>query len=543
MKFLLEKLESLDPKLHESLDLSWEIALNEWLPALGIKNDSYNSFPHLRNIERYLDRIFSDQQKNVNSELNSFSAIETYILLCSILFHDIGKIEGNNSHASNSRKIIVENWSKLGIVNYEVAKVIGKICEFHEPPKDEGKEIPREYNPDFHTITLDPYGSIRERIIGTLLRLADHLDSAYTRVLPTYLKDFNDFETVGAFRKIITGVSVVSEAHYVKTVIDDYADELEKMESFSGIKYRINPEYSKSKKEFEELDQEINKFKDGIYEKIDQNFLTPATKTDDNYKGLFKNIVRGMSKVISALCAHRLNDCEQGGLTESPIFKKYVIDEDQDEIIQISENTDRKNISLIIENCLFGEKADKSKLWPKELLLTVIMKDVKTNHNDLKFLRRELKSMGLPLQAWLIEYKDQLYNTQGEVTYEPIFTEDYLEKVVDGMWELSSRIFGSSMFSYSDLAAQVRDPDIDKIKLAVRRISILSKDFKNFIVSTDKDPKKYVKLYPRYNNLSGTIWYSPTHWQWLVQYDDNNKCLAIPKDTLIEILKDSKEPF
>lgn len=36
---------------------NWDIAWQEWLFALDVNQDSFNSYPHLRNVEDYLDEL------------------------------------------------------------------------------------------------------------------------------------------------------------------------------------------------------------------------------------------------------------------------------------------------------------------------------------------------------------------------------------------------------------------------------------------------------------------------------------------------------
>ena len=40
------------------------------------------------------------------------------------------------------------------------------------------------------------------------------------------------------------------------------------------------------------------------------------------------------------------------------------------------------------------------------------------------------------------------------------------------MWEISTQVFGVSQFSYADLASQVCEPNIDRVRLAVQRIAV-----------------------------------------------------------------------
>jgi hypothetical protein len=49
------------------------------------------------------------------------------------------------------------------------------------------------------------------------------------------------------------------------------------------------------------------------------------------------------------------------------------------------------------------------------------------------------------------------------------------------MWRLSQQVFASSWFSYEVLASSVLEEDVNKIKLAVQRIDVLSRQNKSVI--------------------------------------------------------------
>ena len=57
MASLRDQLRENQPELFEAFLRSWQIAQNEWLPALAPSSDSFNSYPHLRNLEGYLDHV------------------------------------------------------------------------------------------------------------------------------------------------------------------------------------------------------------------------------------------------------------------------------------------------------------------------------------------------------------------------------------------------------------------------------------------------------------------------------------------------------
>ena len=209
-------------ELYAALMRSWQIALDEWLPALGTELGSFNSYPHLRNVENYLDRFIGEGAEKLRVDL---TPTEVYVLLASVLLHDIGRIIPKpplsktlpeKSHAALSREIITQHRGDLGIPSQELANVIGLICAYHAPSNDDERA---RLAAELQTVAIDPYGEIRQRLLATLLTLADYLDSAFTRVIPHYLIRSEHSKIIGAFRSIVTGVSIDHEAHLIRTVM------------------------------------------------------------------------------------------------------------------------------------------------------------------------------------------------------------------------------------------------------------------------------------------------------------------------------------
>ena len=216
MNRLREVLKKQAPELHEALERSWRIAVEEWLGTLKPSKSSYNAYPHLHNLENYLEQTLSGiNVPDVECPCGNLSLVELYIVLSSILLHDIGRgTDAGNNHPEKSWEIVAEKYAHLGIPSRELAKSIGRIAAAHGRlplPADGEKQLP--------TIIVDPYGEIRQELLAALLRLVDHMDSAYTRVVPLYVVPENELEILGEFRNIILGVVVDHEAHMVKTVI------------------------------------------------------------------------------------------------------------------------------------------------------------------------------------------------------------------------------------------------------------------------------------------------------------------------------------
>lgn len=233
-------LKELSPELSETLERNWAIAWDEWLPALGVKQDSFNSYPHLRNVESYLNDILIFPNTKPPKLRVDLSPVEIYLLLASVLFHDIGRTKNEKvkSHATISREYLHDerNSGRFGILSRELARSLGRICEFHDQKDPEYVQNRSKHN--LGDLVIDPYGQIREIRIAALLYLADHLDSAFTRVLPTYLTEDTEMEVIGAFRHVIRGVKLDHTSRMVKTVLADLAAQADKPRA--ALSYMIN---------------------------------------------------------------------------------------------------------------------------------------------------------------------------------------------------------------------------------------------------------------------------------------------------------------
>lgn len=221
MKTMESELQRLDNELYMIYLRSSEIAKLKWLPNIKPKNDSYNSYPHVKGVMEQIDRLLYEEEEN-SFLLNSS---ELYILLCAVLMHDIGKgayerlseKDFSPSHAVDSRKLIVKNWADLGLLTKKAAEIVADICWFHDcPDKAEMKELYTRYYIDQFKRT-EP---IRGRIVGALLFLGDHMDNTFTRTVPPFFKEEMTLDVVGNFRSKIADVRLVRQYKMVKEILD-----------------------------------------------------------------------------------------------------------------------------------------------------------------------------------------------------------------------------------------------------------------------------------------------------------------------------------
>lgn len=99
-----------DSVLYCAFERLTDIAKLEWLPSVNSNMGSYNSMPHLLNIENILSDIL---QNTPCGKTFSINTIECYVLLCSIWLHDIDKGkgsdtgEGKRKHGKKSREMVL----------------------------------------------------------------------------------------------------------------------------------------------------------------------------------------------------------------------------------------------------------------------------------------------------------------------------------------------------------------------------------------------------------------------------------------------------
>src|SRR5574341_2256439 len=145
-------------------------AKNKWLRDLG-KND----FIHSNNVENYLDRLVPDEIK-INE--NIFDKAEIFLLLYAVYLHDIGRIDDENHHEKRTYDKILELPERYQLNNKYEAIAIAEICYGHA--KESEKPI-KSIRTDYGIAELGNK-PLNLQFLAALLRLADEVDNAYTRV-------------------------------------------------------------------------------------------------------------------------------------------------------------------------------------------------------------------------------------------------------------------------------------------------------------------------------------------------------------------------
>jgi hypothetical protein len=520
---LREYLKVHDPKLYAALLRNWETAWEEWLPALTVSGGSFNSYPHIRNVEHHVDCLLVEGAAGASGDTPRLrvplSPVEVYVLLASVLFHDIGRITPKGDHGVKSQKQIENSFPSLGIPSRELAGSIGRISAYHTMLERAGP-----FDRNLEDTVIDPYGRVRESVLGPLLLLADHLDSAYTRVLPDYLRPPGNLGPVGAFRDVIRGVEVDHKACLVRTVLGTIGiPPVDAPEP--GFGYKVTKDLLVPGEKPLDFDAEVGQ---GVEiwsaERLTkhvcecEDVANKKQQAEEELKEELKKKPcnggepRSQDVLIWAMLK-RLRECHKSrykvGLAEikpghvlplvqGPPLAKALLGK-KGEFSALDWLLARQEIRL-----KRGEEAEidfkGGAGWPPAKILAIIMGDVAANAHALTAIEDPLAAAGLPLRAWLIESKERLFNLWGQETFEPIFTRKYLEEVADKMWDLSTRIFGDSLFTYRSLADHLREPDVEKVRRAVRRISVVTRH----LLEMEKEL-----------HLSGElIWAGDERWRW-----------------------------
>jgi hypothetical protein len=227
MPSLRQRLQSESPELHAALLRSWEIAQNEWLPAIAPSEGSFNSQPHFSHIEQHLEALLGPAAESAATKLQ-LTGLEVYLLLAGVLFHDLGRVHGEADHAFASARDLQDHFAALGIPNFELASSLARIARYHDPRKNVDGEAggagAERVKRTLRDIRLEPYGVARELYVATLLALADHMDGSYRRALPRYVAPDDVVGFKGAFRRLVSGTGYDPATCTLKTCLNGFAE-------------------------------------------------------------------------------------------------------------------------------------------------------------------------------------------------------------------------------------------------------------------------------------------------------------------------------
>jgi hypothetical protein len=447
-------LQGREPDYASRLESCWDIAFNEWLPAVDVNKGSFNSFPHLRNLEMYLDEILFAGHPNHPESLVidalGITPSEVYVMLCAILFHDLGRsYKGTFSHACESRITLAQHYKDLGLESEELALCIGRICHFHDPEETVDKRViitgkasgaqESLWPVRLSNVTITGYGVIRERLLGALLVLIDHLDGTYGRVLPHYVRA-NEFGEIGKFRARIPGIRVDLMARMVVTAVKTSgADTVNNTTISDPLKIVLN-----------------NKAPELRGHKLPKAPFTMRRSGAKQKESRLEELLNALTRKWRHACTSKQSN--------------YLL-----ALGRSIKGREGAAHILIARNVAFISNQSNQPIQNRHrLLLATIAGNTLENARALSDISGTLQDYGIPLYAWLLECDEHLYTCFGIETYEPLLSEDFLGRLAQAMWNKTTRVFGRGVSTYEGLASDLREASIERVRMGVRRLAIVT---------------------------------------------------------------------
>lgn len=462
MGMLRQRLKDSSPVLFACLERSWCIALDWWLHAVPVQLGSANSVPHLRNVERHLDEIIAAfEELPGTTYVDRLTPAEIYVLLSAVLFHDVGRTQ-LGEHGKKGDQLLHNRYAHFGIPSAELADVLGSICEFHNSSMETREEQLRKLS----VTSIEPYGHIRIPFIASLLVLADCMDAGYTRSLPDFLVDDHDKRgIVGRFRRGIRGVYVDAGARMIRTVL---ADERTAEQGRGRGSMTTAGKFT--------VGAPGKWLSDWIAYKFNAVEMAGALKpwiSQECFSDLLHDIRKEPVVKTNPRSGVWTYFDKRGEFIDNkqlwPILKKGPADIEKVLTILLT-------LGLVQLEQLKPPEAEDNKNpeggpYPARGDLAIVIGDTYANRHVLGIIKNTLAAEGVVLSSWVIERDQRIYNALGELTYEPILTLEFLKRTIKGMWALSTAVFGTSSFSYRDLAAYIGEPDERRVEYAVHRIA------------------------------------------------------------------------
>lgn len=224
-------------------------AEDEWVHLLKPDHGSHSGLIHLRNVERDADKLIPLPLKEC------FSDGEIFVLLASVLLHDLGRIlpdrerstdpnepefcllaqspgtpcndkrrnvKEQKTHACRSCYLIREQWPHFGLPDEQVAQLCAVVTFCHQldgrpDPNSEcyGQQACAH---DFANTSLEPYGPIRVPLLAAVLRIADETEDSWTRAVRQHWYEHfksRPNEMYKAFRRDVADVEFRPDAECI----------------------------------------------------------------------------------------------------------------------------------------------------------------------------------------------------------------------------------------------------------------------------------------------------------------------------------------
>lgn len=490
-KNLVDELAVLNPVLYATYKKTEEVAINHWYPGMAQSNGSVNSYPHVQGIINQLGLVIYHPQCAI-----TLTDVELYLLLTSILLHDIGKVKQKEDHGAGSRDLIRKHWAELKIENEQIQYIIQNICYLHDRKTN---DFPGAYQRLPVDEYIDRYGKVRPRLLGALLYLGDHMDNSYTRTISE--------EFTNHFRKNVLGVHFQPEQQLITTVIHPEAflhlpkdDEKKILYSLDYVQETMGPLGFY----FKEKSEEIKEHREEQHTVDLEALLYLMRDTYDNDQCLPN--IRNELYVLGMPIKKWMLECEgqlflvQKRKDESAI--EFLSGEMMGQVIAIlrekpnsrKDNEKKRRLQPELIRVLNSidfqpndggnnlvkayeayQKIDKQALNPVSTLETV---ETLPHANEAL---AALQIFDICPQYALKKGGDSTRDTlivpcyHAALSVEPLTGFEYCKRVLTAMHDISTTIFAKSFFSYTDICNYMReDPkNAGKVMSAVRRLSYL----------------------------------------------------------------------
>lgn len=170
---LCQKLLLLSREHYKDLEAIWRIAQKSFLKVNTPPEYTFHGEEHCIEVASNLDRLIPNNTKETLNEE------EIFVLLCAVIFHDYGMTQNREKHNVISGDYIKNNYQNIYGINASQAEVIGFLCLAHRDYK-EGSNTISTLN-KIPNIFVIQRNKIRVQFLASLLRLADELDTTFSR--------------------------------------------------------------------------------------------------------------------------------------------------------------------------------------------------------------------------------------------------------------------------------------------------------------------------------------------------------------------------
>jgi len=137
---------------------------------------------HIESVIQSSSQILSKSLQNSSPKV-VLTSLDLYILLCSVIWHDIGMVFERSGH-SNKVKEIIDRIKELGFPDPSVSRLVSELVKAHE--ERNGLIIPeREQDCTVNTKTY----TVFPRALAAIVRFADEISENRSRISPSLLKN------------------------------------------------------------------------------------------------------------------------------------------------------------------------------------------------------------------------------------------------------------------------------------------------------------------------------------------------------------------